>query len=88
MRSYIGCGDEEIRVNKTRHARTMRLIHVFSLVRRCEEPRPMVEAQSRSMLIVKPTVETFRMAPQSTMPTNAANDRPVMRPSGAMGVKK
>jgi len=52
----------------------MRRIHAFNLVSRCEEPRPIVEAQSRSMLMVRQTVETCNMAPKNTTATNAAND--------------
>lgn len=58
---------------------TMRLSHAFSLVSRCEEYWPIVDAQSRSMLIFRRTVETFITAPDRTIPINVASGLPAKR---------
>jgi hypothetical protein len=43
-------------------------------MRRREEPRLIVDAQSRPMLIVRQTVAAFNMTPHSTTPAEAANE--------------
>lgn len=60
---------------------TIRRSHALILVRRVDEPLPMVEAQSRSILMFRHTVASFRKPPSNKIPINAPNRDPDRWPS-------